>query len=396
MNRESPRQIWQKKIGKIHTRIMTHDFAYLNGKYYFSAMHQNGLYSFDVKNKILQYERYFMCEKWDDMNIHGSCATTNDKIVFTPMNGKGIFIYSPNNKALQRIPLDSSKINLDLPSKFFGTLVYKNSTILVPCRSKYLLNLRADTEEVEYHDEWRKGLTTPTNSNGMFVKNAYFIFDGDLYIGLLFDRRLIKVSLETFKAESIVIHTDLPGFVDMFFDEAEKCIWLLSNGSNKLLKYQINTYDVTEYEFTSFRVINNLQYPFLNMTKCGKYIYIMSGQSPISYRFDTQSNISEEIKWDIDNNNDSYHEWGFRHYYTKLLDEKRLLVTNATDQTFQTITSNGISKRFYFYDDLYFYRLRMRANKVVEDDNYRLEDYLLSCKNSIYERGREKGYCCML
>ena len=255
-----------------------------------------------------------------------------------------------------------------LRSKFFGILYCDNKIFYIPCRSKYLAVLHLSTSEITYHKIVNSDKHEQKSKNGMFVKNAYFIKDNWLYLGMLYEDLVIRIHTNSFEVESVWTGDGKTGFADMFLDDNQVEAWLLSNIDNRIIKWNTLDNHMESYHFCNMQDIERYDYPYLNMSRLGEDIYIYSYEAGNSYKFNKTSKkaviIDENSK--VFGKDESSQ---IIHLFSKRINDS-LLINNAYDLSFDLYTNGEITRHITLYDNNYTNRLDLRRGLKRKNEDF--------------------------
>lgn len=344
-------------------RVSAHDFVIKSGKVYFSALNNNGLYSYDVSSKETTFLTSFPNEKIDARHLHGAVIEFESKLYFAPMNGRYIAIYNIEKSEIQTIDIHVADVGLY--SKYFDALVYKRKIIFIPSRAKNIIILDIDTQKVEFHSEWQNELILSEGNKSPMIKNGSFIKDDMLYMPYCRNNHLIKMSLIDFSVSHISINGVDSGFVDAIFDEKDNCIWLLQNGKAAIVKVSIN--DGTSEMFSIDCEEENIDFPYVNMIDMDKYIYLPSYQSNHSMRFDKTNGEYAIINLEADTECNDL-EWNAHHYSVKKISDTRFMVTCTGSYEIKVVDADGGDlDTWVFNDNLRIIRMWTEENVIIKE-----------------------------
>ena len=355
-------------------RITAHDFAIVDGNIYFSALNHNGIYMLSKENK-LEFVQEFPWEYSGRRHMYGSVICIDERLFFAPMNSHRFAIYDTRKREDKSFTVDERYIKKSVKSKFYGAAKYHNTVIFIPCRSHYIACMNAETYEIEYHDEWLEVADLPQNFDGMIIKNAWFVYDGYLYLGLLFSDHIIKVSLDDYsQCQKIKIESSINGIADMVLDEDNRAIWILGYKSNVIVRYDLDTQSIEECFFTTEQIIYEKEFPYLSIEQMNGYLYIISNQAVDSYRIGKKTKSVERLYWVNNTKMISEAEWGAFRYDVRKHSDDHFTVFNTGEMLIQQYFDDNSVQTFALED----HYSKLRSIYCTKNVNRETEDYSLS------------------
>lgn len=356
-------------------RVSTHDFAVVGKNIYFFSLHYNGLYCLHMPKKRLEFLGSVPYEEFRMKHLYGPVAEADGKLYMPPMNADEIAVYDIKQRKFDKIALDYKYRNKG--AKFFGVVYYDRKMFFIPCWYRYLVVLDIDSGQTTYLDQWYRMLYTKEMPLKRLVRNGYFIKNKMVYLASMADNSLIKISAENYNTEIIKIGNDSDGFVDMCFDEQEKCIWFLKKSRPVIERWDLETHKTKSYEVRIDCYKQTGEYPFINLICDQERLYLISFQSNVSIIMDKKEEEFFPAEWDANNVEYMNTEWGANNYFAKKLGKNTFLIGTIGEQSFLLIRKGKMTDKICLEDPLQIYRYNCQRGRIIREDAiFCMKDFL--------------------
>lgn len=355
-------------------KISMHDYVRIKDDIFFFALNFNGLYRMKLSEKRLELLGCVPGEATYQKHIYGAITENRGKLYLPPRNGKEIAVFDIHKRSFEKISLRYDAQGV--PFKFSGAVSDGKKVFLIPARYRYLVVIDTDMQVVEYVDDWVEKLIFPSGYDGLFIGRGYFVKQGSLYMATMTDNTLIKLPLDTMKAEMIPVGDGKSGFSDMCMDQDDESIWLVQKRNPAILKWTEQSGECIVYDKMPIGFIHG-EVPFVSVIETESKVTAIGYHANMSVEVDKANGTIRRAEWDAAGTEGAFNVFKAMHYFAKKISSESFVVSNIDDNSFDVIQNGNVKEKIYLTDRCSDVALAHFNDGIIQErGNYSLQRFI--------------------